>query len=411
MKVSFERFAVRMVSSAVVVAAMVSACGGGDDDDDDGTGAAAGNAGESGSSGSGGSAGKGGSSGKGGSAGKSGTGGTNASGGNAGSDENAAGEGSGAVGGSGGSSGNGEGGSGADEGGAGSPGVEGLDDSGKASLEGDDGITGIASGTLFARKQNLSVELITPEYLLLEADDGMQGDWTLRIPAKVGVFSCDYQVTPDVATISLNNSATHDIRGTSTVALGGGCTLEVTNIYGPIEGRFVGNLVGILGAVHPVTSGYFRFSESPVGDCSKAEDPGVEDDEFAATMSITQIETQGSVPWKCGTNGKLTATSSVAGDNPRFNFAGNFDDRDHDLFITGIDGTGTFTCGTDGVQLGSGLVWGGENGGSCTIEVTEYGDDAVVGTYEATMWNGIVAAHSTVHLEGSFRTKPVLSPF
>jgi hypothetical protein len=403
-----QRFAVvRWVSSAVTAAALVSACGGGDDEAPD-TGSEAGAAGaaDGGTSATGGSSGKGGS---GGSAGKSGTGGTRASGGNAGSDENVGGQ--GALGGSGGSSETGEGGSGADEGQAGKAGGSGLDDSGKASLEGEDGITGIASGTLFARKMNLSVELITPEYFLLEADDGASGDWTLRIPSKVGVYSCDYQVTPDVATIALNNQATHDIRGTATVNLGGGCTMEVTSVFGPIEGRFAGTLVGILGALHPVTSGYFHFSESPLGDCSKAEDPGVEDDEFAATMSITKIETQGGVPWKCGTNGKLKATTSTPGDNPYFHFAGNFDDRDHELFINGIDGTGTFTCGTDGVKLGSGLVWGGDNGGSCTIEVTEYGDDAIVGTYEATMWNGIVAAHSTIHLEGSFRTKRVISAF
>jgi hypothetical protein len=185
----------------------------------------------------------------------------------------------------------------------------------------------------------------------------------------------------------------------------------LASVYGPIEGRFAGTLVGILGALHPVTSGYFHFSESPLGDCSNAEDPGVEDDELAATMSITKLETQGSVPWKCGTNGKLAATSSTAGDNPEFLFSGMPDGRKQELYLRGIDGTGTFTCGTGNVKLGSGLTWGGDNGGSCTIEVTEYGDDAIVGTYQATMWNGIVAAHATIHLEGSFRTKRLLSPF
>jgi hypothetical protein len=410
MKLASQSFAVRLLSSAVTLAALVSACGGGDDEaPDTESEAGASGAADGGTTATGGSSGKGGTATTGGSAGKNGSGGTRASGGNAGSAENEGGE--AAVGGSGGAGGSGEGGSGADEGKAGNAGGVGLDDSGKASLGSDDGITGIASGTLFARKLNTSVEMVTPEYFLLEADDGEQGDWTLRIPTKVGVYSCDSQVSADVATISLNNQATHDIRGTSTVMLGGGCTLEVTSVYGPIEGRFVGTLVGILGALHPVTSGYFRFSESPLGDCSKAEDPGVEDDEFAATMSITKIETQGGVPWKCGTNGKLPATTSTPGDNPYFHFAGNFDDRDHELFINGINGTGTFTCGTAGVKLGSGLIWGGDNGGSCTIEVTEYADDAIVGTYEATMWNGIVAAHSTVHLEGSFRTKRQLSPF
>ena len=226
----------------------------------------------------------------------------------------------------------------------------------------------------------------------------------------IGVYTCDAQLSEQVASISLNNYATHDIRGTTATALGGSCTLEVTSIYDVFEGRFVASLVGIAGAINPVTSGYFHFGNSPIGDCSKAEDPGVEDDESAATISITKIETQGSVPWRCGKNAKLTATSSIAGDNPEFNFTGTLDERDYTLYISGIDGTGTFSCGTDGVKLGSGLVWGGDNGGSCTIEVTEYTDDAVVGTYEGTMWNGITAAHSTLYVQGSFRTKRVMSP-
>lgn len=362
MKSPFEVFAVRCVSSAIVLAAMVSACGGGEGGGD-GPGPDDGSELEAGASdGSGGDNARGGSPGE-------GSGGTQPAGGrDAGSE---------------------------------------LDDSGKASLDGDDGITGVASGKLFARTMNLEVDQITPEYVLLEADDGADGNWTLRIPAKVGVFSCDSQVTADIASITLNDRGTDAIRGTTTTSLGGGCTLEVTSITGPIEGRFVAELVGLAGAINPVTNGYFHFTESPIGDCSDAEDPGVSDDELAATISITGIQTQGSSPFKCGTNAKLPAVSSIAGTNPAFAFRGAVGDRESDVRILGIRETGTFECGTDGVEFRIDSSWGGPNGGSCTIEVTEYGPDAVAGTYQASLWNGIMTGHATLDLEGSFRTKPV----
>ena len=63
---------------------------------------------------------------------------------------------------------------------------------------------------------------------------------------------------------------------------------------------------------------------------------------------------------------------------------------------------------TDGVSLTSGIGWGGEQGGTCTIEVTKFDATSVEGTYEAALWNGITSAHATVSIAGSFRGTPKL---
>ncbi len=297
------------------------------------------------------------------------------------------------------------GGGASNEGGSG-PDTSELTDEGKNALDGEDGITGVASGETFTRTKNLKAEHITDGYLKLYADDGQNGDWELHIPAQVGVYGCESLPGEANARVSLNNRATSPIRGVTTSSLGGECTLQVASITPTIEGRFVASLVGVLGAIHPVTAGYFHFSDSPVGDCSAAEDPGVPEGTMAATFSVTNLEPQNTKGWKCGENGTFAQTYGVGGAAPYLAFAGELGVGKRELTLYGLKSTGTFECGTDGVKLTSGATWGGDNGGSCTITVTQHDADVIVGTYEAALWNGITAGHSTLHIAGSFRAKP-----
>lgn len=332
-----------------------------------------------------------------------GSGGTSAgSAGEAGDDESGAGASSaGKSNGSAGASTGGKGGAGnAGGASAGSTGFD-LDDSGKELLGGKDGITGIASGMELTRSMNIKAQVITPEYLKISADDGMQGDWEISIPAKVGVFGCQSSGGADAAFITLNNHGTSNIRGTTATQLGGACALEVTRISPSIEGRFAATLIGLAASKTPVVGGYFHITDSPVGDCSLADDPGVPAGTNGATVSVTKIETQGKVAWRCGSNSLLAWQSYNQGE---ISYHGKLDTKDFDLDFVGLKGVGKATCGMNGVKLYSGLTWGGDNGGTCTIDVTKFDDTAIEGTYEAAMWNGITAAHSTVTFKGSFRS-------
>jgi len=267
----------------------------------------------------------------------------------------------------------------------GAPGGFDLDDSGKDALDGKDGITGIASGMEFTRTMNVKAQV----------------DWEITMPSKVGVYGCQAQGGPDSAFITLNNHATSNIRGTSVSQLGGACAFEVTQITPSIEGRFAGVLIGIAASKTPVVGGYFHIAESPIGDCSNADDPGVPAGMNGATISVTKIEAQGKEPWRCGSNSTLAWVSYNQG---QISYHGKLDTKDFDLAFVGLKGVGKATCGMNGVKLSSGLIWGGDNGGTCNIDVTKFDDTGIEGTYEAAMWNGITAAHSTVTFTGSFRS-------
>ncbi len=306
--------------------------------------------------------------------------------------------------------GNGGGGNGGLAGGGGNGGLAGAgnapDDSGKVLLASSDGITGTVDGTtVFTRTMNAKATSTVPGIISMYADDGKQGDWMIAIPSKVGSYACENQPSSTKARISLNNQNTSTLRGVAVPDLHGGCTLEVTSVSPGVEGRFVATLAGVGGALHEVTAGYFHFGTSPVGDCAGANDPGVPAGTNGATLAVTQVEALNGSPWKCGTNGTLAYTDSTAGEHPVLKFSGKVGTTDRMLEIDGLTKVGTATCGAGGVALLSG-GYGGPNGGSCTIIVTDFSATTVAGSYEAALYNGLITGHDTIHVKGSFRARP-----
>jgi hypothetical protein len=294
-----------------------------------------------------------------------------------------------------------------------------LDDSGKPSLTGMDGITGVINGKTYAYFTNPRVTDSGTEFksLLLEAKPVGPGDgWTITIPKAVGVFPCGKNGDPAVDTYALVGGP--DMQGTAYGVPGSGCTVEVKSVVGHIEGRFVAVLVGFLGAKNVVTSGYFYFSNG-LADCSQAKDPGVPAGTDGATLAVTGLKGRSSV-YFCGENVVYKAQSSNAFE-PIVTFTAKANNRDITLTIEGITATGTFPCGMPAVPMMSArnvsvslgefmfIKQNGMNGGSCTVTVTQY-DTSIAGTYSGTLWNSYTTDHSELTVSGSFHIPRTLMP-
>lgn len=288
-----------------------------------------------------------------------------------------------------------------------------VDESGKASLSGKDGITGIADGMLFAYNTTTKAELVT-DYFTLSAKGTTAGAWEMTIPDHPGTFSCGMNAASSTsAFLSLNLNLTGVPRGTATPALGGGCTVSVKSVAPNIEGSFTATLSGTAAAKHTVTSGYFFFADG-LEDCSLASDPGVGAADSAATVSVfaTNYGTWRSRFWKCGHNFKfpLVAVSPPSPEGQvNVIFANDQTGSNRRTFtIEGISGAGTFTCGQPGNAMAGAqpvkVSVTGYSGGTCSINVTTFDANVIAGTYEAMNLKTESLSHmSTVSVRGTFR--------
>jgi hypothetical protein len=288
-----------------------------------------------------------------------------------------------------------------------------VDETGKASLAGKDGITGIADGMLFDYTTTTKAELVT-DYITMSAKGTTAGAWEMTIPDHPGTYSCGMNAASGAsAFLSLNLNLTSVPRGTATPALNAGCSVAVKSVAPHIEGSFTATLSGTAGAKHTVTAGYFFFSDG-LEDCSLANDPGIGPADSAATVSVyaTNYGTWRTRFWKCGHNFTfpLVAVSPPSPEGQvNVLFANDQSGSNRRVFnIENISGTGTFACGQPGSAAAGAqpvkISVTGYSGGTCAINVTTFDANVIAGTYQAMNLKTESLSHmSTVSIRGTFR--------
>jgi hypothetical protein len=296
---------------------------------------------------------------------------------------------------------------------------------GPSPLDGTDGIAVTANGTDYVCTMNVMLDDLGTTFPALGLRAQCDNDeWQLAFPKEPGTYDCAKWTPVDGATYQNAEQSyvfySPNMSGVigSDPENGGVCSVTVTSTMGVVEGTFSGSIVSILGEARVLTNGHFYFGDG-LGDCSLADDPGLEDGENAATVAITDVQGRTSAV-KCGQNFKLT---SVLTNYDGSYFSGGNANEDSKLSIEGLTTTGTFACGDPGnpddpsskaVTMG----WGNGVRGfyyqdcmdSCSIEVTRFDDEIVEGTYTGTFRETCSADAALATFEGHFRapSKPML---